>query len=114
VDLKISREDGRVLAQTLGPIDHTAREAFGAELHALVSQPGTLVVLDLSGSSSITSFGLGDLMALVACANMNSSRVVLSACSPFVTMVLERSGLADFVERLGRTAKPKRPELQVA
>jgi anti-sigma B factor antagonist len=96
VDLKISHEDGYVLARIAGPIDHSAREVFGKHLHPLVRRSGAKLVVDLSRSTFLSSSGLGELVALAACANMNASQVVLAACSPFVSIVLNRSRLDTF------------------
>lgn len=99
MELQVSHEDGYVLASTTGPIDGSAGELFREYLHPLVGRSGTRVVLDLSKSDRINSTGIGELVALVVNANTNSSRVLLVACSPFVSVVLSRSGLDRFFDQ---------------
>ncbi len=98
MELKVSHEDGYVLAATVGAVDDSARGLFRDSLHPLIGQSGTNVVLDLSQSGYITSEGIGQLISLVAHANTNGSRVVLAACSPFISVVLERCKLNKFFE----------------
>lgn len=98
MELEVSHEGEYVLAKTSGLIDDSAGGPFRESLHPLVGQSGTKVVLDLSGSDRINSAGIGQLVLLVSNANTNSSRVVLAACSPFVSIVLSRSRLDRFFE----------------
>ena len=98
MELQVSHEAGYVLASTSGPIDGSAGELFREYLHPLVGQSGTRLVLDLSKSDRINSAGIGELVQLVTHANTNSSRVLLAACSPFVSIVLNRSGLDRFFD----------------
>jgi len=98
MELKLSHEDGYVLAATSGAIDANARGMFREALHPLVGQSGTKVVLDLSQSSFITSDGISQLISLVTHANTNGSRVVLAACSPFISVVLDRTKLNKFFD----------------
>ncbi len=98
MELKTSHEEGYVLAATLGTFDETAREPFRKSLHPLVGRSGTNVVLDLSQSNHITSEGIGQLVSLVTHANASGSRVVLAACSPFISEVLKHCKLNTFFE----------------
>ncbi len=98
MELKVSHEEGYVLAITVGTVDDDARELFRESLHPLVGQNGTNVVLDLSQSTSINSDGIGQLVSLVTHANTTGSRVVLAACSPFISEVLDRNKLNTFFE----------------
>jgi len=98
MELQVSHEAGYVLAATSGPIDGSAGELFREYLHPLIGQSGTRLVLDLSKSDRINSAGIGALVLLVTHANTNSSRVLLTACSPFVSIVLSRSGLDRFFD----------------
>ena len=98
MELQVSHESGYVLANTVGPIDGSAGELFREYLHPLVGQSGTKLVLDLSKSDRINSAGIGELVLLVTHANTNSSHVVLAACSPFVSIVFNRSGLEKFFD----------------
>jgi len=96
MELKVSHEAGYVLAGTEGSIDDSAEALFLEYLHPLLGQKGTKLVLDLSKSNYITSKGLGQMVSLSAHANMNASKVVLAACSPFISVVLDRSKLSTF------------------
>jgi anti-anti-sigma factor len=98
MELKISHEEGYVLATTVGTVDDDAREPFRDALHPLVGQSGTHLVLDLSQSNLINSSGIGQLVSLVTHANTSGSRVVLAACSPFISEVLSRCKLNRFFE----------------
>jgi anti-anti-sigma factor len=98
MELKVSHEQGYVLAATSGAIDDAARDLFREGLHPLVGQSGTQVVLDLSQSNFITSIGIGQLVSLVTHANTSGSRVVLAACSPFISVVFSRCKLNKFFD----------------
>ncbi len=98
MELNVSHEDGYVLGASVGTIDDEARDLFRESLHPLVGQSGTNLVLDLSLSTSINSDGIGQLVSLVIHANASGSRVILAACSPFVSGVLDRSKLNTFFE----------------
>jgi len=98
MELKISHEEGYILAATVGPIDDSARDQFKELLYPLMGQNGTRLVLDLSQSKFINSLGIGQLVSLAVHANTNGSRIILSACTPFVAVVLDRSKLNRFFE----------------
>ena len=98
MELKVEQKEGYLLATASGYVDDSARELFRENLHPLVGQPGTKVVLDLADAKRINSAGLSHLVLLVTNANTNSSRVVLSACSPFIAVVLNRSKLDQYFE----------------
>jgi hypothetical protein len=55
MELKVSHEEGYVLAATVGTVDDAARELFRESLHPLVGQSGTNLVLDLSQSKTRTA-----------------------------------------------------------
>ena len=98
MELQVSHEDGFVLATTTGPIDDASRDLFREALHPLVGQSGTKLVLDLSQSNFITSTGIGQLISVATHANSSGSRVVLAACSPFISVVLNRCKLNKFFD----------------
>lgn len=98
MELLITHEEGYVHAQTVGPIDDEAKELFREYLHPLVGQKGTKIILDLSQSNFISSNGIGHLVALVAHANTNSSRIILTACTPFIGIVMNRCKLDKYFE----------------
>jgi anti-sigma B factor antagonist len=96
MDLQIVREADYVLAETSGPLDESAREPFREKLHPLVGQRGAKLIVDLSGSLRINSAGVGNLVALVADANTQGSRVVLCAVQPFVAGVFSATRLDQY------------------
>lgn len=98
MDLTVSQHDGYALAQLSGPLDETARPLFRDQLHPLVAQSGTRLIVDLSGSTRINSPGIGNLVALVADANTNNSRVIFCCPSPFIAGVLSVTKLDTYFE----------------
>ena len=98
MELKLSHEEGYVLAEVAGLIDEEAGDLFREFLHPLVGQPGTKLVIEMSKANRINSYGIGHLVSLVSHANTNSSRVVLAACSSFVSIVFNRSQLDRFFD----------------
>jgi anti-anti-sigma factor len=98
MNLHVIHEDGYVLARTSGPIDESTEEVFREQLHPLVAQRGTLLILDLSNSRRINSTGISRLVLLATDANTKNSRVILAAPSPFVDGVLRVSHLDRFFE----------------
>jgi anti-anti-sigma factor len=98
MELTVLHRAGCVLASTQGPIDASAESVFREQLFPLVGQSGTKVVLDLSGSKMLNSQGISQLVALVAHANTHASRVVLAACTSFVSIVLSRCKLDRFFD----------------
>ena len=98
MELDVSHASGYVLAAVRGFLDESADGLFREHLHPLVGQPGTTLVLDLSGAKRVNSAGLSHLVMLASNANTNASRVVLAAPSPFLAVVLNRSKLDQFFE----------------
>ena len=101
MELTITNQDGYVLAKTKGPLDDSARQPFRDQLHPLFATPGTLLIVDMSGSPRINSQGVGNLVALVADANTNSSRVIFCNLMPFVATVISVTRLDKFFEIAG-------------
>jgi len=87
-----------VLARTKGPLDEHARPQFREQLHPLVGKPGTRLLIDLGESLRINSPGIGNLVALVADANTNQSRVVSCNIQPFAAGVLQVTRLDRYFE----------------
>ena len=98
MELTITREDGYVLGRTRGPIDEAAGVIFRDQLHPLVGEPGTKLVLDISGTERINSIGISHLVRLVSDANTNGSRVILAGAKPFVSSVLAITRLDKFFD----------------
>ena len=98
MNLNVTRHRGYFLAQTEGPIDDASRDPFREQLHPLVAEPGTKLVIDLSRSPRINSVGVGNLVTLVAHANTNGSRVIFCAAPSFVAVVLSVTKLDKYFE----------------
>ena len=98
MDLKVTPHDGYVLAQISGPLDESAREQFREKLHPLFANRGTRLIIDLADSLRINSPGIGNLVALVADANTNDSRVILCNLQPFVSSVMGVTKLNTYFE----------------
>ena len=98
MELTVTHHDGYVLAKTAGPLDELARPQFREQLHTLVGHKGTRLMLDLSGSPRINSAGVGNLVALVADANTQGSRVTLCSLTPFVATVMSVTKLNGFFD----------------
>jgi anti-anti-sigma factor len=99
MELRLTHEEGYVLAQLQGVIDDSAEEPFREFLLPVVRQRGTKLVLDMSGAPRITSSGISQLVLLVTNANTNNSRVVLTGATPFVAGVLSVTKLDRFFEQ---------------
>jgi anti-anti-sigma factor len=115
MDLNVTRHDGYVVARTGGNLDETARDPFREQLHPLFATKGTRLVVNLSDSARINSAGIGNLVALVADANTNDSRVILCGMQPYVSMVISVTKLDKFFEivpsveeAISRTREPRR------
>jgi anti-anti-sigma factor len=98
MDLMVSRQDGNVIATTAGPIDETAGELFRGNLYECLRDAGTILLLDLSGSAYINSFGVSHLVSLAAYANSKSSRVILCCLGSHVAGVLAVTKLDRYFE----------------
>ena len=101
MELTLTNHDGYVLAKTKGPLDDSARQPFRDQLHPLFAAAGTKLIVDMSGSPRINSQGVGNLVALVADANTNNSRVIFCNLMPFVATVISVTRLDKFFEIAG-------------
>jgi anti-anti-sigma factor len=98
MELTVTHHKGYVLAKTEGPLDEHSRSAFREQLHPLVGKTRTRLILDLSGSPRINSPGIGNLVALVADANTQGSRVTMCGLTPFVAGVMSVTKLDSYFE----------------
>lgn len=98
MEVNVNRHDGYVVARTGGNLDETARDPFREHLHPLFATKGTTLIVDMSDSPRINSAGIGNLVALVADANTNDSRVILCSLQPYVSMVISVTKLDRFFE----------------
>jgi anti-anti-sigma regulatory factor len=90
VELTVTRHEGYALARISGPLDESARPAFREQLHPLIAERGTRLIVDLSSSQRINSPGIGNLVALVADANTNDSKVIFAAPTAFIPISTSR------------------------
>jgi anti-sigma B factor antagonist len=98
MDLRVSNEQGYVLAEVSGRIDDSAGELFRNQLHDALGGGGTRLILDLSGSPYVNSMGLSHLVTLVAYANSKSSRVIICGATTHVAGVLAVTKLDRFFD----------------
>jgi len=98
MELTVTHHNGHIIAKTVGPLDENARTLFRERLHTLVGKAGTRLILDLSGSLRINSAGVGNLVALVADANTQGSRVTLCSLTPFVAGVMSVTKLNGYFD----------------
>jgi len=96
MEVTISSRDGFTIAATKGVLDDSAKEPFREKLHPLVGVKGTKLIVDLSGSQRVSSPGIGNMVALNADANTNSSHVVFCNLQPYVKMVISVTKLDKF------------------
>ena len=115
MEVNVTRHDGYVVARVGGNLDETARDPFREQLHPLFAAKGTRLIVDLSESARINSAGVGNLVALVADANTNDSRVILCGMQPYVAMVISVTKLdrffeiaANLDEAITRSREPRR------
>jgi anti-anti-sigma factor len=113
MDVLVAQHEGYVLAKVNGPLDDKAREPFREKLHPLFAKKNTWLIVDLSASQRINSSGIGNLVALVADANTNGSRVTFCCLTPFVASVMAVTKLDQFFDIAGSVseavAAPIRP-----
>jgi anti-sigma B factor antagonist len=98
VELTVTRHEGYALARISGPLDESARPAFREQLHPLIAERGTRLIVDLSSSQRINSPGIGNLVALVADANTNDSKVIFAAPTAFIAGVLSVTKLDTYFD----------------
>jgi anti-anti-sigma factor len=100
MNLSITNHSGYTLAETEGHFDESVRDIFREQLHPIVGERGSKLIIDLSSSTRINSQGLGHLVTLVVHANTNGSRVLLCCVPPFLAMVFSASKLDTFFQIL--------------
>lgn len=97
MELTIEHQEGYIVASTSGSIDASADELFRDQLHPLVRQPGTQLILDVSRSNFLSSPGISAIVLLVTDANTCGSRVVIAKPSTYVANVLQVTKLNTFL-----------------
>jgi anti-sigma B factor antagonist len=96
MEITVTTRDGLHIAKLEGVLEESDRRAVQEQLHSLIEDPDSRVVVDLSGVPRMTSSGLGLLVTLVARANTKGAKVVLAAPTPFVASVLKVTRLDNF------------------
>jgi anti-anti-sigma factor len=97
MELTIKQEDGYVVASTRGPIDVSSDQVFRDELHPIVREPGTKLILNVLGSNFLSSAGISSIVLLFTDANTCGSRVIIANPSAFITNVLNVTKLDSFL-----------------
>lgn len=98
MELKVTRSSDHILVETTGPLDDSSRQLFRDELHPLIADGATSLIIDVGGSQRTNSQGIGSLVALVADANTQGSRVILCNLQSFVAVVITVTKLDKFFE----------------
>lgn len=88
-------EDGILLAPT-GQLRARGGEAFRAHVEALLDRAPTALVIDLGGTESIDSTGVGYLLRVHDRLKAQGANLALAAPSPGVRIVLDSIGLTGF------------------
>ena len=97
MNLTIKRHDDFVIASTEGSIDNSADDLFRDQLHPLVRESGTKLILDVANSRFLSSAGISAIVLLVTDANTCGSRVVFAAPSKFIANILAVTQLDAFL-----------------
>lgn len=96
MEIKITEQDGNVLAAVTGRIDALTCESFQQQALSALADAGEKMVLDCAGLTYISSAGLRSLLVLATCAQRKQTEVVLYRVQYLVREVLEMSGFDSF------------------
>jgi len=90
MEIAIERTNaGYVLVRMQGELRRQAGDLLEEQLHPIIAEKGTAMVIDLTGVSTVDSSGLSQLISLATHARLCLSRVVLFGPTPFVAGVFE-------------------------
>lgn len=97
MELTIQRQADNVIVSTSGSIDASADQVFRDQLHPLVRERGTKLILDVAASNFLSSPGISAIVMLVTDANTCGSQVVIANPSTFVANVFNVTKLDRFL-----------------
>ena len=86
------------LIRCSGLLDSETRDYSDSELHPLIEDGRSRLLVDLSGVNRITSDGISVFVTLVSRANAKGSRVVFVNPSPFVRAIFDATKLTRILE----------------
>ncbi len=98
--MKVTVEDlqGIKLLRLAGELRGEEKENLVDTFTDFLAGPRARIVLDLGQVSYMNSAGLGELVRLVAQANLQEARVILAGASPYLSGVIETTRLNRFFE----------------
>jgi anti-sigma B factor antagonist len=89
--------DGVVVVQVAGTVDAVTAPRLSQVLQAEVAAGRPRLVVDLGGTSYVSSAGLRAILAAVKAARVAGGNLALAAAQPQVREVFELAGLTDIV-----------------
>lgn len=98
MQIDVSEKAGVDVVRPTGELTDEGSDELTARVAELLARRGRRIVLDMQGVSYMNSAGLSTLVNLNARANLQESRVLLAATTPFVTNVLEMTKLTRYFE----------------
>ncbi|MCP4592589.1 MAG: STAS domain-containing protein [bacterium] len=98
MNLTIDQSGSIPIARLAGEWRATDDQEYQDDLHPLVAQAGSKLIIDLSELSMIDSSGLAALISVVTHARLSGARVVLVRPTPFVSGVFETTNLDGWFE----------------
>ncbi len=93
LDIDVRREDGRDLVLVAGPVNSYTFSEFQEKVFASILAADTLV--DMSKVTTLSSSGIGVLMAALDEAEAAGHRLAICKPSEIVTLALESTGFGD-------------------
>jgi len=98
MNIEVVDHDGVKLLRLKGELAGEGRSRLVDAVTDLLSTPNKGLILDLGGVTYVNSAGLGDLVRMVAQANVQETQVVLTNLSSYLTGVLETTRLNRFFD----------------
>ena len=89
MELTLTKENGYTLATIKGDLIEDCRAPFREQLHPIIREDGSALIIDLSQVGRTNSAGISNMVNLVADANTHSSQLIFAQPSPFISNVLQ-------------------------
>lgn len=98
MNVNVEDVDGVKILHLEGDLSGTGRNILVEVVTDLLAAPQARLIIDLGQVHYMNSAGLGDLVRLVAQANVQEARVVLANLSAYISGVIEMTKLNRFFE----------------
>ena len=85
---KVIKEDGRVMVKPEKDVVASMVNAFRSELHALVQEQPTEMIIDMSGVNMVDSVGIGVIIATYNSLNKTGGKFALTNVSKDIFSLL--------------------------